>query len=43
MDINEFAILIDITFYLKSVQKLVFIVLIKTSKNEYTRDQRLKE
>ena len=43
MEVIDYEILlIDATFYLQHVEKLVFIVLIKNEKPEFNRDRRLK-
>ena len=43
MEVNFFEILlIDVTFYLQLVWKLVFNVLIKNENPEYNRDRRVK-
>ena len=43
MEVNSFQILlIDVTFYLKHVLKVVLNVLIKKWKAEYIRDRRLQ-
>ena len=43
MGVNSFQILlVDITFYIEHVQKVVHNVLIKNKKPEYMRHRRLK-